>query len=84
MDQIDIDSIRHNPIRHDWVPFTALYSAILSVTLHLMDEASLGAIDFDKELREVTARLCGELLEMCLMKGDWAKHHCLEYLQAFM
>ncbi|KAJ9094967.1 hypothetical protein QFC21_005759 [Naganishia friedmannii] len=52
--------------------------------MYLMDPEDLHKIGFDEQQRENITKALSDLMEMSLLKGDWGRRHCVEWLQAFI
>lgn len=71
-------------ISSDQAAFLPLYTACLCASLHLMTDEVLRNTGYNQKERDAALSDWNELLEMTLVKIDWAGSPRLESLQAFM
>ncbi|KAI5453479.1 hypothetical protein NCC49_005954 [Naganishia albida] len=64
--------------------YLALYCTCLCVSLHLMDESHLRALNISLMARDRLAKSYSELTEKLFARVDWAQNHRIETLQAFI
>jgi hypothetical protein len=64
--------------------FLPLYSACLCASLHLMTDDVLKTTGYSQEERDAALSDWSEVVELSMVKIDWAGSSRLEPLQAFM
>ena len=64
--------------------YLALYCTCLCMSLHLMDESHLRALNISMMARDRLAKSYSELTEKLFARVDWAQNHRIETLQAFV
>lgn len=64
--------------------FLALYTACICVSLHLMEDYKLRALNIPPMARDRLAKSYNELTGQLFASVDWAQNHRIETLQAFM